>query len=121
VLAEMVSQVYTIEIRKKLADRSEKLLKELGYKNIRVKYADGYFGWEENAPFDAIIVTAAANHIPAPLIKQLREGGRLIIPLGSTVYTQMLTLATKRKGELDVEQMGSVAFVPMTGEVQKKR
>jgi protein-L-isoaspartate(D-aspartate) O-methyltransferase len=120
VLAEIASQVYTIEIRKKLADRSEKLLKELGYKNIKVKYADGYFGWEEHAPFDAIIVTAAANHIPAPLIKQLKEGGRLIIPLGSTVYTQTLTLATKRKGELDVEQMGGVAFVPMTGEVQKK-
>ena len=85
-----------------------------------MKYADGYFGWEEQAPFDAIIITAAANHIPPPLIKQLKEGGRLIVPLGSTVYFQTLTLATKRKGELDVEQISPVAFVPMVGEMQKK-
>jgi len=121
VLAEIVSEVYSIEIRKKLAEKSEKLLKKLGYKNIQVKHADGYFGWEEHAPFDAIIVTASANHIPLPLIRQLKEGGRLIIPLGSTVYFQTLTLATKKKGELEIEQMGGVAFVPMTGEVAKKK
>ena len=121
VLAEMVKEVYTLEIRKLLADTASKRLKELGYRNVKVKYADGYFGWEEYAPFDAIIITAAANHIPPPLIKQLKEGGRLILPLGSTVYYQTLTLATKRKGELDVEQMGPVAFVPMIGEVEKKR
>lgn len=121
VLAEVVSEVYTIEIRKNLAEKSTKLLKDLGYKNIRVKHADGYFGWEEYAPFDAIIITAAANHIPPPLIRQLKEGGRMILPLGSTVYFQTLTLATKKKGELDVVQMGGVAFVPMTGEVQKSR
>jgi protein-L-isoaspartate(D-aspartate) O-methyltransferase len=121
VLAEIVKEVCTIEIRKSLADMAAKRLKDHGYKNVKVKYADGYFGWEEYAPFDAIIITAAANHIPPSLIKQLKEGGRLIIPLGSTVYYQTLTLATKRKGELDVEQMGGVAFVPMVGEVQKKR
>jgi protein-L-isoaspartate(D-aspartate) O-methyltransferase len=121
VLAEIVSKVYTIEIRKGLAEKSDKLLKKLGYRNILVKYADGYRGWEEYAPFDAIIVTASANHIPPPLIRQLKEGGRLIIPLGSTVYFQTLTLATKKKGELEIEQMGSVAFVPMTGEAIKKR
>jgi protein-L-isoaspartate(D-aspartate) O-methyltransferase len=121
VLAEIVSEVYTIEIRKGLSEKSEKLLKKLGYKNIRVKYADGYNGWQEHAPFDAIIVTASANHIPPPLIKQLKEGGRLIIPLGSTVYFQTLTLATKTKGELELEQMGGVAFVPMTGEAMKKK
>src|SRR3972149_4103402 len=99
VLAEIVKEVYTIEIRKSLADKAEKRLKEMGYKNVKVKYADGYFGWEEYALFDAIIITAAANHIPPPLIKQLKEGGRLIIPLGSTVYYQTLTLATKIKGE----------------------
>ena len=120
VLGEIVSEVYTIEIRKGLAEKSEKLLKKLGYKNIKVKYADGYQGWGEHAPFDAIIVTASANHIPPPLIKQLKEGGRLIIPLGSTVYFQMLTLATKTKGELEIQQMGSVAFVPMTGEAIKR-
>lgn len=121
VLAEIVKEVYTIEIRKSLAESAERRLKELGYRNVRVRYGDGYFGWEEYGPFDAIIITAYANHIPSPLIRQLREGGRLIIPLGSTVYYQTLTLATKKKGELDIEQMGPVAFVPMTGEMQKKR
>jgi len=121
VLAEIVKEVYTIEIRKRLIERTQKLLNELGYENIKTKYADGYFGWDEYAPFDAIIVTASANHIPPPLIKQLKEGGRLIIPLGSTLYYQTLTLATKKDRELDVEQMGGVAFVPMTGEVEKKR
>ncbi|MEW6108254.1 MAG: protein-L-isoaspartate(D-aspartate) O-methyltransferase [Nitrospirota bacterium] len=120
VLAEIASEVYTIEIRKNLAEKSEKLLKSLGYKNVKVKHADGYYGWKEYAPYDAIIVTASANHIPAPLIRQLKEGGRLIIPLGSTVYFQTLTLATKEKGELDVVQMGGVAFVPMIGDVQKR-
>jgi protein-L-isoaspartate(D-aspartate) O-methyltransferase len=121
VLSEIVKEVYTIEIRKSLADTAAKRLKALGYMNVKVKYTDGYFGWEEHAPFDAIIITAAANHIPPPLIKQLKEGGRLIIPLGSTVYYQTLTLVTKKKGELDVEQMGSVAFVPMVGEAERRR
>ena len=120
VLAEIASEVYTIEIRKNLLKKSENLLKSLGYRNIKVKHADGYFGWEEHAPFDAIIVTASTNHIPPPLIRQLKEGGSLIIPLGSTVYFQTLTLATKRKGELDILQMTPVAFVPMTGEAIKK-
>jgi protein-L-isoaspartate(D-aspartate) O-methyltransferase len=121
VLAEIVKEVYTIEIRERLAKRAGELLDKLGYKNIKIKYADGYFGWDEHAPFDAIIVTASANHIPPPLIKQLNEGGKLIIPLGSTLYYQTLTLATKKEGELDVEQMIGVAFVPMVGEMQKKR
>jgi protein-L-isoaspartate(D-aspartate) O-methyltransferase len=120
VLAEIVKEVYTLEIRKTLADRAGKTLAGLGYRNVIVRHGDGYFGWEEHAPFDAIIITAAANHIPPPLIKQLKEGGRLIVPLGSTVYFQTLTLATKRKGELDVVQICPVAFVPMTGEMQKK-
>jgi protein-L-isoaspartate(D-aspartate) O-methyltransferase len=121
VLSGTVKEVYSIEIRKALADKAAERLTGLGYKNVKVKFADGYFGWEEHAPFDAIIITAAANHIPPPLIKQLKEGGRLIAPLGSTVYVQTLTLATKRKGELDVEQFGPVAFVPMVGEMEKKR
>ena len=119
VLAEIVQEVYSIEIRKQLAQRAEQALQGLGYRNVKVKQGDGYFGWEEHAPFDAIIITASANHIPPPLIRQLKEGGRLIIPLGRTVYYQVLTLGTKRKGELDVEQFGDVAFVPMVGEVQK--
>ncbi len=121
VLSEIVKEVFTIEIRKTLAEMSAKRLKALGYNNVNVKYADGYFGWEEYAPFDAIMITAAANHIPPPLIKQLKEGGRLIVPLGSTVYFQTLTLVTKRKGAINVEQLGPVAFVPMIGEVQKSR
>ena len=122
VLAEMVREVWSIEIRQGLAQRAAASLKELGYSNVTVKYADGYFGWEEQAPFDAIIITAAVNHIPPPLIKQLKEGGRLILPLGSTVFYQTLTLVTKRKGgELDVQQLDPVTFVPMTGEAQKRR
>jgi protein-L-isoaspartate(D-aspartate) O-methyltransferase len=120
VLAEIVNEVYTIEIRKALADMATKRLKDLGYQNVKVKYADGYSGWKKYAPFDAIIITAAANHIPPPLINQLDEGGRLILPLGSTLYYQTLTLMKKKEGNLDVQQMGAVSFVPMTGEVEKK-
>ncbi len=122
VLAGLVKEVYSIEIRKTLADAATRRLQEMGYRNVRVKCADGYFGWEEDAPFDAIIITAAVNHIPPPLIKQLKEGGRLILPLGSTVFYQMLTMVTKKKGgELSVEQLGPVAFVPMTGAAQKRK
>lgn len=121
VLSELIDDVYTIEIRKGLVEKAEKRLKGLGYTKVKVKHGDGYFGWEEYAPFDAIIVTAAANHIPPPLIKQLKEGGRLVIPLGSTTYYQTLTLITKIKGELDVQHITGVAFVPMIGEVGKGR
>lgn len=119
VLAEIVSKVYTIEIRQKLAREAEARLKGLEYKNIMVKHGDGYFGWERHAPFDAIIITASVNHIPPSLIKQLKEGGRLILPLGNTVYYQMLTLATKKGGKLDLKQLTGVAFVPMVGEALK--
>jgi protein-L-isoaspartate(D-aspartate) O-methyltransferase len=120
VLAEIVKEVRSIEIRQSLAREAAKKLKELGYHNVTVKYGDGYFGWEEAAPFDAIIITAAVNHIPPPLIKQLKKGGRMILPLGSTVFSQTLTLVTKdEQGELEVEQLGAVAFVPMTGAAQK--
>ena len=121
VLADIVKEVYTIEIRKPLAESASKRLHELGYKNIQVRCADGYFGWEEVAPFDAVMVTAASNHIPPPLLKQLKEGGRLIIPVGSTTFHQTLTLVIKEKGDLQVEQLGGVLFVPLIGEVEKKR
>ena len=121
VLSEITDSVYSIEIRKNLAEKAETRLKELGYGNVKVKAADGYFGWEEYAPFDAVIVTCAANHIPPPLTKQLKEGGRLIIPLGSTTYYQTLTLITKIKGELDVQHISGVTFVPMVGEAEKRR
>ncbi len=120
VLARIATEVFTVEIRKMLADSASVRLKALGFGNVKVRYGDGYFGWQSAAPFDAIIVTASANHIPPPLIKQLKEGGKLIIPLGSTVFYQTLTLVTKLKGGgLSVEQLGSVAFVPMTGEAMK--
>jgi len=120
VLAGIVKEVRSIEIRQSLALAAAAKLKELGYNNVTVKYGDGYFGWEEAAPFDAIIITAAVNHIPPPLIKQLKAGGRMILPLGSTVFSQTLTLVTKdQQGELEVEQLGGVSFVPMTGEAEK--
>jgi protein-L-isoaspartate(D-aspartate) O-methyltransferase len=120
ILAGIVKEVYTIEIRKRLYEMSRERLARLGYKNVWARHGDGYFGWPEMAPFDAIIVTASANHIPPPLLAQLKEGGRLIMPLGSTVFYQNLTLVTREKGTNRIKELGGVAFVPMTGEVQKK-
>lgn len=121
VLAGIVKEVYTIEIRDALSKNAGKTLNGLGYKNIKVKTADGYFGWKEYAPFDAIMVTCATNHIPSPLVEQLKDGGRLIIPLGSTAYYQTLTLIKKVKGKLNVEYITDVRFVPMTGEAEKRK
>jgi len=120
VLAHLTDKVYSIEIREKLAKKAGETLKTLKYDQVHLKWGDGYFGWEEHAPFDAIIVTCAANHIPPPLIKQLGEGGRLIIPLGSTLYFQSLTLVTKTKGKPKTRNILDVRFVPMVGEVRKK-
>ena len=120
VLAELVDQVYSIEMREKLAKEASLRLQELGYQNVKVKQGDGYFGWPSYAPFDAIIVTCAANHIAPPLTEQLKEGGRLIIPLGNTLFHQTLTLITKVKGELKVKHISGVRFVPMIGETEKK-
>ncbi len=119
VLAELVKEVYTIEIIRELALRANNTLINLGYDNVHVKHADGYFGWP-GKEFDAIIITAAANHIPPPLIEQLKEGGRLIIPLASPSGFQTLTLVTKIKDTLDTRFITGVRFVPMTGEVQKR-
>jgi protein-L-isoaspartate(D-aspartate) O-methyltransferase len=121
VLAEIVEEVYTIEIIEALADRASETLADLGYDNVEVKHADGYFGWEEKAPFDSIIVTAAANHVPPPLIDQLRDGGKLVIPLASSAGFQTLTLITKNGTELETVFITGVIFVPMTGEAQKAR
>lgn len=121
VLSEIVKEVYTIEIRDNLTKNAEKTLGILGYKNVKVKTGDGYFGWKEYAPFDAIIVTCAANHIPSPLLDQLKEGGRLILPLGSTAYYQTLTVVKKIKGKLTVEHITDVRFVPMIGEAEKRK
>ncbi len=121
VLTYFTDKVYSIEIRENLAKKASETLKRLRYDQVRVKWADGYFGWKEAAPFDAIIVTCAANHIPPPLLDQLKEGGRLIIPLGSTLYYQTLTLITKKNGKPSVQHVSGVTFVPMTGKVQEKR
>lgn len=121
VLSLLTDEVYSIEIRKKLAEKAAETLKQLDYNQVKVKWGDGYFGWEEHAPFDAIIVTCAANHVPPPLLKQLKEGGRLIIPLGSTLYFQTLVLITKTEGKPNVEHILGVRFVPMIGEAQKKK
>ena len=120
VLAELVNQVYSIEINEKLAKKTSHRLKELGYKNVKVKQGDGYFGWPEHAPFDAVIITCAANDIPPLLIDQLKEGGRLIMPLGNILFHQTLTLITKVKGEKKVEHISGVRFVPMIGEAEKR-
>jgi protein-L-isoaspartate(D-aspartate) O-methyltransferase len=120
VLAHLTEEVYSIEIKENLAKKASSTLKSLDYGLVQVKHGDGYFGWEDFAPFDAIIVTCAANHIPPPLLNQLKEGGRLIIPLGSTLYYQTLALVTKVKGKPEVKHVLGVRFVPMTGEAQKR-
>ena len=115
VLAELVAEVYTIEIVKPLAESAEVRLRELGYKNVHVKAGDGYKGWREHAPFDAIIVTAAPDHVPQPLVEQLREGGRMIIPVGKT-FAQELYLLEKRGGVVKQTAVIPVKFVPLTRE-----
>ncbi len=113
VLSELVAEVYSIEIVRPLAQRAEGLLRELGYKNVHVKAGDGYKGWPEHAPFDAIIVTAAPDHVPKPLIEQLREGGRMIIPVGESA-AQNLYLLEKRDGQVKQTAVIPVKFVPFT-------
>ena len=114
VLAKIVRDVYTIEIVTQLGDSAAARLKRLGYKNISVKNADGYHGWTENAPFDAIMVTAAAEFIPPPLIQQLKDGGKMIIPIGSPYLTQWLMLVEKKNGKMTTKRLIPVSFVPFT-------
>ncbi|MBN2455436.1 MAG: protein-L-isoaspartate(D-aspartate) O-methyltransferase [Sedimentisphaerales bacterium] len=122
VCAEIAKQVFTIEIIEALANSSGKRLKELGYNNVSVKAADGYYGWEEKAPFDAIIVTCAAGFIPQPLIKQLKPGGIMILPLGSPFGYQSLILVTKdNKGGVRSKTLLPVRFVPMLGRITKNK
>jgi len=120
VCAEICREVYTIEIVEELAKTAKKHLKELGYPNVFVKFGDGFFGWPEHAPFDAIIGTAAAGRIPETLIEQLKPGGRMILPVEGRFGLQYLILITKdEKGNLEKKNVMPVRFVPMTGEVQK--
>ena len=117
VLAEIVKQVFTIEINEKLGLEAEERLKEMGYTNIDVRIGDGYNGLPDEAPFDAIIVTAAPTHIPQPLVDQLRPGGRMVIPVGPSYETQSLVLITKKEdGEILRETITLVRFVPLLRE-----
>jgi len=112
ILAEIVDKIYTIEIVPELATEATERLKKLGYKNIVCKYGDGYKGWPEYAPFDIIIVTAAADKIPQPLIDQLAENGRLVIPVGKPSAVQELQLIVKKKGKIETKNLTYVRFVP---------
>ncbi|MCX6328540.1 MAG: protein-L-isoaspartate(D-aspartate) O-methyltransferase [Bacteroidia bacterium] len=112
ILAEIVNKVYTIEIVPELAKEADERLKKLGYKNVICKYVDGYQGWPEFAPFDIIIVTAAAEKIPQPLIDQLAENGRLVIPVGAPSAVQELQLITKKKEKIETKNLTFVRFVP---------
>jgi protein-L-isoaspartate(D-aspartate) O-methyltransferase len=117
VLAELVKAVYSIEIVPALALEAKARLERLGYDNIETRVADGYYGWKEHAPFDSIIVTAAASHVPPPLVEQLRPGGYMVIPVGGRFMTQQLLLLQKTlEGEVKSWQIASVRFVPLTGE-----
>jgi len=113
VLAEIVDTVYTIEIVPELAREATSRLKLLGYRNIVTRCGDGYKGWPDHAPFDIIIVTAAADHIPEPLKEQMAEGGRLIMPVGNPATVQQLIVLTKRKGKITEQRLEPVRFVPL--------
>jgi protein-L-isoaspartate(D-aspartate) O-methyltransferase len=115
VLAEIVQNVYTVEIIDALGSQAKERLRQMNYKNVKVNTADGYHGWKEFAPFDAIVVTAASEHIPPPLIEQLKEGGKMIIPVGSPFMVQQLMLVEKRQGgKIRTTSLMPVRFVPFT-------
>lgn len=116
VLAEIVEEVYTVEIYESLSKKSEKLLTGLGYRNIKFKVGDGYHGWEEHAPYDAIIVTCAPDHVPPPLLQQIKEdGGRIVIPVGGIWMVQTLMKIEKIEGKIKSKGIIGVRFVPMIG------
>jgi protein-L-isoaspartate(D-aspartate) O-methyltransferase len=119
ILAELAKEVYSIEIIETLASLAKNRLLELGYQNIKVKAGDGYLGWPEVSPFDAMIITCAPDHIPKPLIEQLKEGGRMVVPVGT--YAQELKKIVKRSGKIETTDIIPVVFVPMTGEAVKQK
>lgn len=116
VLAEIVEEVYTVEIYESLSEKSEKLLMDLGYQNIKFKVGDGYHGWEEHAPYDAIIVTCAPDHVPPSLLQQIKDdGGRIVIPVGGIWMVQTLMKIEKIEGKIKSKGIIGVRFVPMIG------
>ena len=120
VLARLAASVYSIEIISWLGEQAQLRLKHVGVENVQIKIGDGYFGWEENAPFDAILFTAATPRVPPPLWRQLREGGQIILPLGEPGRTQHLTRVRKRAGQQITETLNEVIFVPLTGAIEKR-
>ena len=115
VLAELVERVFSVEIVPRLAERATGDLARLGYDNITVRAGDGYYGWAEHGPYDGIVVTAAASHIPPPLVAQLKPGGRMVIPVGASFMVQQLVLVERdRDGEVRTESLLPVRFVPFT-------
>jgi protein-L-isoaspartate(D-aspartate) O-methyltransferase len=117
VLAHLVGHVYSVEIVQELADSAAQVLQRLGYENVTVRAGDGYAGWPQHAPFDGIIVTAAAQEIPPPLLRQLKPGGKLVIPVGEEHgYQELLVVEVNAAGEVDKRSVLPVRFVPLTGE-----
>lgn len=121
VLARLAAEVYSIEIIPSLSESAKSLIEQLGLRNVYLKVGDGFFGWEEKTPFDAILLTAAAPKVPEPLWRQLREGGRIIMPLGEPRQTQRLVRVRKVADKEVVEELKEVLFVPLTGEIQQAR
>ena len=119
ILSRVAKEVYSIEIKERLYTKASKVLLSMGFTNIKTRHGDGYFGWAEAAPFDCIMITAAIDHIPPPLLKQLKKGGRLILPLGNPFSYQNLSLVTKYGNDYSVRQITGVLFVPMTGHALK--
>jgi protein-L-isoaspartate(D-aspartate) O-methyltransferase len=119
VLADIGAEVYSIEIIPDLAKEARERLDRLGYSAVKTRAADGYFGWKEAAPFQAILITAAAGHVPPPLLEQLSEGGRLVAPIGDAFVGQTLFRITKKGSEFLKEDWGGVRFVPLTGRIQR--
>ena len=119
ILSRLVKDVYSVEIKEKLGQRAAKVLKSVGYTNVHTKVGDGYAGWPSEAPFDAIIVTCAPEKVPPPLVEQLKEGGRMVIPLGDR-FNQTVYYMTKKKGKLTGRELRPTLFVPMTGRAQQE-
>jgi protein-L-isoaspartate(D-aspartate) O-methyltransferase len=121
ILAELGTRVFTIEIIEPLGHTARERLGRLGYGNIETRIGDGYYGWPERAPFDAIIVTAASNHIPPPLLEQLKPGGRMAIPVGNPFSSQQLVVVTKdAQGRVTTRRVLPVRFVPLTGDRDRR-
>ena len=122
ILSKLVKEVFTIEIKEPLHLRSAETLEDLEFRNVKTRFGDGYFGWQEEAPFDCIMITAAVNHIPPPLLNQLKDGGRILLPLGHPYdyFGQVLTLVTRNGENYLLRQISAVRFVPMTGKAEEE-